>query len=67
MPDATIKFLRPWRGREAGQVLGTLDYGVAQTLVLRGIAQWHGVPATVTPPVLPGSFTPAKVAAKGKR
>jgi hypothetical protein len=36
-----IIFLRRWRGREPGHIDSALDYGVAQLLVQRGIAQWR--------------------------
>lgn len=39
-PDNTIRFLTHWRGREPGLVTQELDYGVADVLVLRGIAEW---------------------------
>lgn len=39
-----IKFLLHWRGREPGQIVpvedGGLSYGVADLLVIRGVAQW---------------------------
>jgi hypothetical protein len=38
--DATVTFRRYWRGRQPGQVVATLDYGVAELLVTRGIAAW---------------------------
>lgn len=73
---AAVRLLRPWRGRPAGAVISTLTYGVAELLVLRGIAAWHGggAPATAptaapeappAPTVLPPA-APAKRARKGQ-
>lgn len=40
MTHPPLKFLRPWRGRVAGDIDTALDFGVAQLLVQRGIAAW---------------------------
>lgn len=39
-PDSTVRFKQHWRGRDAGELCSTLDYGVAQLLVQRGVAEW---------------------------
>lgn len=59
-PDNTIRFLTHWRGREPGLVTKEIDYGIADTLVTRGIAEWcpGGVAKTIE--------TAAKVPVKGK-
>lgn len=41
-----IRFVEPWRGRVPGQVDNQLDHGVADQLVIRGIA----VKVEVDPP-----------------
>ena len=35
----TIRFLRPWRGRQIGQIDRVLSPGVALTLVQRNVAE----------------------------
>lgn len=65
-PNNTIRFRQHWRGREPGQTTDALDYGVAQLLVQRGIAEFVANALPAAPPVMPGSFTPAKLS-KGVR
>lgn len=42
MPETvrSIRFVRPWRRREPGQIDRDLTYGVQELLVQRGIAEW---------------------------
>jgi hypothetical protein len=42
--DPTIRFRRAWHGRQPGQIVRTLGYGIAVELVRLGIAEWHGQP-----------------------
>lgn len=44
----SIRFLRMWRNRETGSVNSNLDYGVMDTLVRRGIAEFVEEPVVVT-------------------
>lgn len=49
--NLTIRFVRHWRGRSPGDVDSALDYGVAEELIRRGVAE--AVQKTTTVSALP--------------
>jgi hypothetical protein len=51
-----VRFLLPWRGRVPGDLVSTLDYGVAAALVQRNIAEW--LPAADCQPKTVGDVAP---------
>ncbi len=67
-----IRFLQPYRGRTVGSVepvtmddsAAAIPYGVADTLVLRCLAEWVEVPVVIpTGAALPGSPVATSIAA----
>lgn len=53
--DTTIRLRLSWRGRPIGAVIPGLDFGVAELLVSRSVAEWApgaaGTPLGQSPPV----------------
>lgn len=47
-PDSTVEMLVAWRGRQPGQIVYGLDFGVADTLIRRHVAKPYVAPAQVS-------------------
>lgn len=49
-PDSTVEMLVAWRGRQPGQIVSGLDFGVADALIRRNVAKPYRAPVSEPAP-----------------